>query len=402
MSLYLFARRGDIDRLRDALLSDVPAVRRRASELLGETADPAEVSAIDDLLHHALEDEDPHVREAAVTSLDAIGPEALDRLVGQRAMEFGVGNGELTTESCARVLEADRPELRLAALHGLERLGSSDGVPVILKALDDPDERVRRRACRACGTIADPHCTPGLVEKLSDTTPVRRAATIALGQIGSDRACRALLSLLDAKDPAIRRDAARALGIARYEDARWEVLALVGDPDATVAEAAFWAVMEILPTIEEDRESLRAELIDTLRERELESVRRQLFRMAETGRRPDLRREAAVIIGSIADPDESQAIDTLIAALESDRQDVRKAARESLIDLGSNRVRRRIRDQLIRHTSAHARAEIAQIIGQLGGDRLREELTSLTEDEDPAVRKHAYAAIEQLDRGENP
>ena len=158
----------------------------------------------------------------------------------------------------AALLAADPdPTVRAAALGALLRLGALDD-GVILRALDDPDPLVRRRACALVGRLGDPpvagaDVVAGLVRAMHDadssvvetaawalgelgalcggaavgelcrvagthSSPVcREAAVAALGAVGSPLTLPVVLAALD-DTPNIRRRAAIAL--AAFDDPR--------------------------------------------------------------------------------------------------------------------------------------------------------------------------------------
>ena len=397
MSLYLSAHRGETDRLRDALHSDRAAIRRRASELLGEHGDPSEPATVEALLDRALNDEDKTVREAAVAALDALGPAALDRLVKEHAFENAAGERDLSVNACGRVLQSNRAELRLAAIHALERLEDRSGTKFVVTALTDSDPRVRRRAATACGAIGDERCVEPLIERTTDVTTVRRAAITALGQIGTEAACEALIPLLTADETTVRRDAARALGIARHTPAIQRLLVRVDDDDPAVRGAAFRAAMELIPDLPEDAmKEARSTLATRLGAHRPDGARDLLLTLTRDGRRRGLRCQAIWLLAEVSDPGDEQVIEALITALSSDDSAIRRQAREGLIAMKPGQVRYQLGRELKRNLSTETRASIAWILGRIGGDEAIEWLHTLADDEGPDVRKQAYRSLERL------
>lgn len=379
-------------------------MRQRASELLGDTAVENDDGVIDALVERALSDSNRRVREAAVSALDALGPEALDRLISR-----GAGNrrtdGSLSRDDCRALLTSDRPELRLAALHGLQRLGDRKATPLVVAALEDEDQRVRWRACHVCGSIGDPRAVGSLIDRLTDDSVVQQAAILALGQLGTERATAALVPYLEANDPDVRRHSARALGIARASDAIEPLIARIDDEHDPVRAVAFRAVMEVLPAVSrERRHSLREEIIERIGDDEPPGAREHLQRLASEGRRPTLQREAITVLGEITTDTDRESIDALAAALAGDDVDARTRAQSQLSRIGGHYVRRELLDQLDRNPDIEERAAIAAILGRLGDPRVTERLERLTGDEAPEVRAAAYEALEQLaaDLDEDP
>jgi HEAT repeat protein len=139
MSLYQHARDGNAERLRDAMGSDSAAVRKRAAEFLGEVADHGDQPSIDVLLRAATGDEDAQVRGGAVDALDEIGEAALEQLLSELTGTKGSEAEWVTARKFARALQADRPELRMAAANALGRLDDGSGLQHLVEALDDEE-----------------------------------------------------------------------------------------------------------------------------------------------------------------------------------------------------------------------------------------------------------------------
>jgi HEAT repeat protein len=185
-----------IELLRDSS----PEVRWHAAELLGQ-AGPAERgdSATQEALVRALQDDDPHVRAVAASSLSVLG--------GASPAAIPVLRDMLTTGE------------RLAALRALTRYGpdAEPAMPRLVELLKDKDSEVRWRAAMTLGKIgpAARGTVPALVAALQDEDAlVREHAAEALGDIGPDArdAVPALTTALRDPDARVRRDAVRSLG----------------------------------------------------------------------------------------------------------------------------------------------------------------------------------------------
>ncbi len=159
-----------------------PLERRRAAALAGHTGDR-------DTARDAIQDPDPHVRAAALRSLERSGE--LDR----DDLEGGLGD--------------PHPHVRLTALE----LAAHRDEPSVQPLLDDTDPSVVEMAAWACGE------RPGTPETISHLTRlaathddplVREAAVAALGAIGDEAGLPAVLDAMNDK-PAVRRRAVVAL-----------------------------------------------------------------------------------------------------------------------------------------------------------------------------------------------
>lgn len=401
MSLYELARTGDVEAVRDALHSDSPAVRRRAAEILGELADEDDQPSIDALLRTATEDEDERVRGVAIDALDEVGQAAVEQLLGTLTGSDGDDAEWVTAQKFAAALSADRPELRMAAANALARLGEPNGVPPLVDALDDPDPRVRLRLCHACGSLADPRAVPALKQRLADDhTRVRHAAANALGSIGTDQSLAPLIDLLDGGDPAIRRIAAGALGKASNARPVEPLVHVLADDSEAVRKAAVYSVIELLSNVPTDRShEVRDQVVSELRAADDATVIEPLVEILTEGQQDRQRRNAAWILGRVADQDAADAIDALAGALADADGSTAQFAATSLGNIGGPTVEARLLDRLDESVPEDARAKAAFILGQVGGNLALERLEELTDDESAAVRKRAFAAVSKLQAG---
>ena len=400
MSLYELAREGNVERLRDALNSDSPAVRRRAAELLGELGDEDDQPTIDALLRAAARDEETRVRGAAIDALDQVGQSAVEQLL-RELTGGGAGDADwVAARRFARALSAERPELRMAAANALGRLNDPDTVPALVNALEDEDPRVRLRACHACGSIADPRTVPGLVDRLGDQPRIRHAAANALGAIASDRALSALVELLEDDDESIRRIAASALGEANNARPIEPLARALGDDSEIVRKAAVYSILELLSNVPTDRShAVRDRVVSQLRETGDATAIEPLVEIIRKGRQDRQRRNAAWILGRVADSDSGAAIGALADALADEDERTAQFAATSLASIGGPVVESALLDRLDSDVEEGARAKAAFVLGQVGGTQARDRLEKLTDDDSAAVRKRAFAAMSKLRAG---
>lgn len=402
MSLYLLARDGETDRLRDRLSeAESPAVRRRAAELLGEVADEDQPEVVDALIRRVTTDDDGDVRGAAIDALDAIGQDAIERLLAELT---GADRGARSADWAAarrfvRALSAEQPELRMAAANALGRIGSESVVPKLLERLDDEDPRVRVRVCSSCGRIGHPGAIEPLEDRLDhDSHPlVRRAAADALGAIGTDRALAALLDLLQDESDSLRRVAAAALGNASSPKPVAPLTATLGDPHGAVRQAAVFSLIELLSNVPTERsDAVRQTLIDELRAADDATVVAPLTEILDESVQPRQRRNAAWLLGRVADDPPPEAIDALVETLRADDQLAANFAQTSLGEIGGLRVESSLLD-VLDEGGSDTRARAVFVLGQVGGDRSRERLERLTDGaEDKQVRQRAFAALSKL------
>ena len=132
MSLYQLERDGDVQELIGlARRSDNPELRARAAELLGNFPDHDDrEDVVNALVDVANTDDSAEVTAAAVDALDSLGGDGIERLIADVAgVDFEDGADWVKAKAYVRALDADLPELRMAAANGLGNLEQGDTVP---------------------------------------------------------------------------------------------------------------------------------------------------------------------------------------------------------------------------------------------------------------------------------
>ncbi|HXF74175.1 MAG TPA: HEAT repeat domain-containing protein, partial [Actinomycetota bacterium] len=170
-----------------ALRDPDPQVRRTASEVLTEWSSPAVAKRLAEIL------ENPELRGQARDLLVKMGPSAVELLVDvllQASPAVRPEIGQLLERIAGRERFVERlssvdPDQRLRGLQALAAIGGGDLVPALLRALSDPDERVRVLAAELLGEAGDASAVEPLRRtSLSDPVPeVTRAAERALGRL---------------------------------------------------------------------------------------------------------------------------------------------------------------------------------------------------------------------------
>jgi len=400
MSLYQLEKDGDVDSLLDHLkLSDSPSIRKRAAEILGDVVDD-EPQAVDALVRVAQEDDDEAVRGAAIDALDAIGPDAIERLVAEMAGVDSDGADWVRAEAFVETLSADRPELRMAAANALRGLGDAGALPALVETLGDPNPRVRARAARACGAIGDEAAADALAARLADPVGhVRREAADALAAIGTSRALSPLLDAVDDDNDEVRYAAVMALGGYQGPEAIDPLIEALDDDSDVVRRAAVFSIVELLaaaPTEQSHR--IRETVVDRLESAD-RSVVDPLVELLEESQQPRERRNVAWLLGRVAgDEGYEDAVAALIDALDADDGTTAQFAATSLVELGGETVERELLDLLEdAGCSEAAQSKAVFVLGKVGGERARdrlEEMLDRTDDEE--VRKQAFAALSKL------
>jgi HEAT repeat protein len=237
--------------------TDTPAERSALEGILEETFAAAPPGLV---LDAAAQGEGVAVRCAAVRSLGGRGgdeaaakavlaatsaPEAPVRAAAYRAL------GRLRLADAGTALRfalenETETAAKAGAIEGLGSLGGADVVPVLGRASQSPDPRLRAAAVRALAATREPEALPWVLSLLSsDADPgVREESDRAVRSVGGDRAREALRSLaLDRRRPGeIRVRAIEGLGVLGAEQSGADLHALLEDPDAEVADAAAFAL----------------------------------------------------------------------------------------------------------------------------------------------------------------
>ncbi|WP_049936743.1 HEAT repeat domain-containing protein [Haloplanus natans] len=397
MSLYQLEKDRDVDALLDHLkLSDSASIRKRAAEILGDVVDD-EPQAVDALVRTAKNDDDEAVRGAAIDALDAIGGEAIERLVAEMAGVDADGADWVRAEAFVETLSADRPELRMAAANALRRLGDAGALPALVEALEDPNPRVRTRAARACGAVGDERAAKALGARLDDPVGrVRREAADALASIG---ALSPLLDAVDDENDEVRYAAVMALGGYQGSAAIDPLIGALDDDSDVVRRAAVFSIVELLaaaPTEQSHR--IRETVVDRLGSAD-RSVVDPLVELLEESNQPRERRNVAWLLGRVADDEGyADAVEALVGALDAADGTTAQFAATSLVHLDGEAVEDELLDLLEDpDPSDAARSKAVFVLGKVGGERARDRLEALLDRTgDEEVRKQAFAALSKL------
>lgn len=404
MSLYAHERNGDVDEL-VALLegSDSQAVRQRAADLLGGVEDhDSDVSVVETLVRVGQSDESQEVRSAAIDALDRQGTEAIEQFIGSVA-DVSLDDGPKWTdaETLAELLEADLPEVRMAAANVLGRIGDPRVVQPLCDRLDDDHAKVRARAARACGRIGDPEAGAPLREQIGDpSADVRQEVADAIGRIGGPDAADALERFLDDPNPGVRRTAVVALG--RLQGAgRIETLAeTLGDDSDRVRRAAAYALLEALSNAPTERShEIREETVDRLSTDDDGDVVEALVEVLEESSQTHQTRNAAWILGRIASPGEAEEVaEPLVELLAADDQATANIAMTSLAAVDGDHVESTLLSTVDDpEVDPQTTARAVLTLGKVGSERARRRLDALVDDTDhEVVRQRAFSALSRL------
>jgi HEAT repeat protein len=409
MSLYELERAGDVDGLVSALrTSDNPEIKARAAEMLGELDEEtrADHDVVTPLVTLASETDEAEVTAAAVDALDRIGQAAIEELIAEMA---GIELGEdqqadwAKAKAFSKALNADLPELRMAAANALGSLGKTDVLPQLLEATTDGDPRVRARVARAAGKLDDARACDALIDRLEDPSgEVRREAANALGQIGNRQALNALLGMFDDERPVVRRIAVGAMGNfgnARPVDGLIEALS---DEDPSVRRTAVYSIIELLSNVPTDQShEIRETVVDKLSETDDASVVVPMVDILEESTQNRQRRNTAWLLGRVVGQDSDgygRIVKALVETLEDEDQMTQQFAATSLAEIGGTQVETRLLNVLDDEgRPTDVRGQAVFTLGKVGSERSRKRLDDLIDNtENEQLRKKAFSAISKL------
>lgn len=135
--------------------------------------------------------------------------------------------------------------MRNYAVEVLVRIGAPAFDPVI-KATSSMDEVVRRKTCDILGRMGNPQGIPVLIRLLNDTDRyVRRRAAKALIQVNDQSAVAPLMNALTDPEKKVRYRSAQALGVIRDRRAVTSLIKSLNDYSSTVRRKAIVALGEI-------------------------------------------------------------------------------------------------------------------------------------------------------------
>ena len=148
------------------------------------------------------------------------------------------------------ILAHDHDEVRLRALRIFRHTRRRDAAPWIQRLLSDPSPPVRAAATRTLAAVAPDDLCGLMQERVLDRDPkVRSVAVAYMAQqedpVSAARAQDSLADMIVDLDPAVRREAAVALGELEDEPYRGSRIKLLYDTDLEVVRAAILSVEQL-------------------------------------------------------------------------------------------------------------------------------------------------------------
>ena len=279
-------------------------------------------------------------------------------------------------EALATAMQKDfNDEVRAAAARALGSLRANDQVPVLVTALEDPQQvehgSVRLEVVQSLGVIRDSAAGPALQRALRDRDKrIIQQAVISLGLVGYKEARTDLENLFRMDgDRNIRRSALDSLALLRDPGSRTLFESLMGDPDDHSREIA----AEGIARLGVDGTKL-AELKSRYDQEKKLNVRVALaFAMASGG--------------------ENNSINDIANALDSGQA---YQAEVYLYELGKYADKLSELHRYLRSSNPRVRARMARVLGNIGDPVSRAEIQPLTNDNNIDVAREAVAALRRL------
>ncbi|MDG5775533.1 HEAT repeat domain-containing protein [Haloarculaceae archaeon H-GB2-1] len=405
MSLYELERKGEVQDIINLLrTSDNPNIRERAADVLGgfdEHEDYRDV--VSALIQAADEDDSKAVVGSAIDSLNDLGQDALEDLIADMAgVEMGEDQADwVKAKAFTKALNADVPELRMAAANGLGTVGDNDAVPELVDRFDDADPRVRARCARACGQIADARATDALEGLLTDDyVAVRREAAEALGNIGNRQALQALLPLYRDDNDRVRRIAVGAFGNFGNDRPVDQLISSLSDDSSAVQRTAVYSLIQLMSNVPtEQSHDIRETIVEKLSDTDDRSVVEPLVELLEESQQNAQRRNTAWLLGRVVEEEgKDRVVAGLVDALGADDQMTSQFAATSLAEIGGEDVEKALLPVVgDEDLPAKARAQAVFTLGKVGGERSRQRLDALLDEtEHDLIRKRAFSALSKL------
>ncbi len=354
-SLGVIGSERSIELLRKILEDKNRAVRLEAADALMQIGSEKAL----EILVSALGANDDFVRIGAIGALGRTNSrevaEALikafqeeDKLVRLGAAEaLGQMKSEKAVELFVNALEEDDEFVRWIATKALGEIKSDKTSGTFINMLGDKSRFVRREAAKGLGMVGSERTLDPLVSALSDEDEfVRKTAAESLGEIGSEIAAKTLINKLHDKSHLVRLEVAKALGAMKVRKAIVPLLFALGDENRFVRKEAAYAlgqlesekVLEPLICIFKSGDSFtRQGAIRALGQINPDGIpdwiSYRVFEFIDNAIKDEdklVRKEAAKALQNLSESRLERAFESLISALDSENEEVRRLAAESL------------------------------------------------------------------------
>jgi len=371
--------------------SDNPDERRLAALAMSECGTPLCIETLLDLLC----DPDWRVRKTAVetvlqTADESIIPGLVDIMglqdnAGARnsAIEALTRMGRRATSALMEVFRTTDHDRRKFIIDILGEVGDRACVPLMVEALDDPDENVSASAVEHLGAMGDKSVVPRLVGILGSGVFWKAyPAADALGRIGDPAAVGPLVDAMEKK--SLREPAIRALGRIGDSGAIAAIVPHVAAKSKAVQAEALKALMGIY------RKTANEALMASMLNMGLgESAYDQLLGIARSGQE-EIKGAALVLLGLLED---DRAIGPLLEI--ASEQDADEDAMRALASIGRAKPSA-LADYFRVTPDCYKRRVMCVVSGMVGSPLLVPPLVDALRDPDGHVRGNAAEALGRI------
>jgi HEAT repeat protein/Na+/melibiose symporter-like transporter len=216
-----------------------------------------------------------------------------------------------------RLSKGRSKKVRAEAALTLGETKTSLAVDELIQVLDDPSNAVRRQAAESLGMIGEAQAVPALIEKLSDEVAgIGDAAAAALGRIGDPSAAPALIEQLHHIDPAIREAAAAALG--QVGAPHPIPLPTDSHPDWTLETISAMPCSQIVDLLQAPEPFVRANAAKALRDLNVKEAVPSLRKALKLESDPHALNTMAYALGWLGEPEDAALLLNQLAPCESD------------------------------------------------------------------------------------
>ncbi|NUQ62146.1 MAG: HEAT repeat domain-containing protein [Pirellulales bacterium] len=336
--------------------------------------------------------------EALLQQLTAETRSTLDEDARSVAAIELVGIGKPATEQLIAALANPAPEVRRRAAWALGEIRDPAAAAALVKTLHDQDGFTRTAACDALSKMGQP-AVDGLIAALdSREAGMRLVAARGLARIGDARAAERLAVAVGDVDPAVCREAIRALGTIKDRVGVPVLIDALGNDDPRTRAMAAWALGATgQPAIGPLIAALADENAQTgdLAVQSLKMIGKPaaapLMAALKDPRRL-VRANAAQVLGMIDPPDAAPALLPLLKDADSQ---VRSRAAGALGKLADARAQEPLLAAL-KDADGEVRCSAAEGLGRMKDLFAVEPLISTLRDESPLVRRAAVDALGEL------
>lgn len=371
---------GQIPTLVALLGDDDPIVVAQAAAAIGH------IRADDERTDTPAQDAAIYAAAIAPLTKTALHSDPRARRAALRALRGLHASPQALAPLLAKQLADADPSVVLPAMHTLADMGD-DAVPLLVESLKDPQSRYWASVALAeVGPSAAAAVEPLTTVVSTGETEERLQALLTLGAIGekAGAAVPAMIQALESNDPALQFAAAFALGQLRATAADEPLRKAAAAADPFLAEVAAWARARIHP----DDAALQAEAIERL----LAGL---------DSDRPKVRAASAAGLSDLApnlDAGKRRELAGEFATLLRDTDPtVATGAGAALIRLGDDAIAT-VREKLADPAVRVAALEILAALGTAAAPAL-DEVVSLLGDADEHVRSEAAMALAALGTG---